>query len=52
MVKEGKAWHYWKYSKSAELIRAEAEAKAGKKGLWSNPNPMPPWEFRRTEGKL
>jgi endonuclease YncB( thermonuclease family) len=49
MVKEGLAWHYKKYSKSAELSRAEAEAKAGKKGLWADPNPVPPWEFRRTE---
>jgi endonuclease YncB( thermonuclease family) len=51
MVKEGLAWHYKKYSKSADLSRAEAEAKAGKKGLWADPNPVPPWEFRRTEKK-
>ena len=46
MVKEGLAWHYRKYSKSVELARAEAEAKAGKKGLWADPNPVPPWDFR------
>lgn len=51
MVKEGMAWHYKKYSKSAELGRAEAEAKAGKKGLWADPNPVPPWEFRKVEKK-
>ncbi|MFM8930271.1 MAG: thermonuclease family protein, partial [Gemmataceae bacterium] len=51
MVKEGLAWHYKKYSQSADLSRAEAEAKAGKKGLWADPNPVPPWEFRRTEKK-
>jgi micrococcal nuclease len=49
MVKEGMAWHYRKYSKSVELARAEAEAKAGKKGLWADPNPVPPWDFRKLE---
>ena len=51
MVKEGLAWYYRKYSKSAELSRAEAEAKAGKKGLWADPNPVPPWDFRKLEKK-
>ena len=51
MVKEGLAWHYRKYSKSAELSRAEAEAKAGKKGLWADQNPVPPWDFRKHEKK-
>ena len=51
MVKEGLAWHYKKYSKSEDLSRAEAEAKAGKKGLWADPNPVPPWEFRSGQKK-
>ena len=51
MVKEGLAWHYKKYSKSAELGRAETEAKVGKKGLWADLNPVPPWEFRGDQKK-
>ena len=51
MVKEGLAWHYKKYSKSAELSRVEAEAKAGKKGLWVDTNPVSPWDFRKLEKK-
>ena len=51
MVKDGMAWHYKKYSKSSELSGAEAEAKAGKKGLWADPSPMPPWEFRKLKKK-
>ncbi len=51
MVKEGLAWHYRRYSKSAELSGAEAEAKAGKKGLWADPSPMPPWKFRMPKKK-
>ncbi len=27
--------------------RAENDAKAGKRGLWADPSPTPPWEFRR-----
>jgi micrococcal nuclease len=45
MIKDGMAWHYRRYSKSAEL--SGAEAMAGKKDLWADPNPMPPWEFRK-----
>ena len=51
MVKDGMAWHYKKYSKSSELSGAEAEAKAGKKGLWADPSPMPPWELRKLKKK-
>jgi endonuclease YncB( thermonuclease family) len=51
MIKDGMAWHYRRYSKSAELSMAEAEAKAGKKGLWVDPSPVPPWEFRRLKKK-
>jgi hypothetical protein len=27
----------------------EQEAKEAKKGLWTDPNPMPPWLYRRLE---
>jgi endonuclease YncB( thermonuclease family) len=47
MVKMGMAWQYDKYSKSAVLRRAQSEAKAQKRGLWRDPFPVPPWEFRR-----
>ncbi len=49
MVQDGMAWHYTTYSKSKELAKAEAEARMGKKGLWVDKEPMPPWEFRKTE---
>ena len=26
----------------------ETEARQNKRGLWSTPNPIPPWEFRRS----
>ena len=49
MVQDGMAWHYTTYSKSKELTKAEAEARMGKKGLWVDKEPVPPWEYRKTE---
>jgi micrococcal nuclease len=46
MVKRGMAWRYDKYSKDAELLAAQEAAKAGKLGLWRDPQPVPPWEWR------
>jgi len=47
MVKNGMAWQYEKYSKSAVLKKAQASAKSMKVGLWRDPYPVAPWEFRR-----
>lgn len=47
MVKNGMAWQYEKYSKSAVLKKAQASAKSMSIGLWRDPNPVAPWEFRR-----
>ena len=47
MVQEGFAWHYVAYSDSELLAQAEKEARAARAGLWSDPNPIPPWEWRR-----
>jgi len=46
LLKEGLAW--WKRSPSgdARLEVLEELAKAGAKGLWSEPNPVPPWEWK------
>ena len=47
MVNEGMAWHYKFFSKDASIAAVEAKARAAKRGIWSQPNPVPPWEFRR-----
>ena len=50
MVQEGMAWHYKYYSKDAAMAAAETKARAAKAGIWSMPNPTPPWDFRRGQG--
>jgi micrococcal nuclease len=47
LVKAGLAWHYKRYSSDPALAEAEAEARRLKKGLWSMPHPIPPWEYRK-----
>jgi micrococcal nuclease len=49
MVADGMAWHFTRYSDDADLAAAEAAARAAGLGLWRDPNPMPPWEWRATE---
>jgi endonuclease YncB( thermonuclease family) len=46
MIEDGWAWHFKKYNDEQRLAELEEEAKAEKRGLWADPNPLPPWEFR------
>ena len=54
-VKAGMAWHYKFYEdeqtpEDRELYdRAEAEARAARRGLWQDPNPTEPYQFRKKE---
>ncbi|MEO3408383.1 thermonuclease family protein [Mucilaginibacter sp. CAU 1740] len=47
LVKNGYAWQYKAYSKSAELASLEEQARQNHLGLWQDANPTPPWEYRR-----
>jgi len=47
LVVGGYAWVYRKYSDDAELLELEAQAREKRLGLWVDPNPIPPWEWRR-----
>ncbi len=47
LVKAGFAWWYWRYTPDDEtLAQLEREARAAKRGLWSDPHAVPPWEWR------
>ena len=47
LVREGLAWHYRRYSNDRYYQQLELEARAKKRGLWSDPDPKAPWEWRR-----
>ena len=47
LVRGGYAWVYRKYSQDSELLKLEAQAKQKGLGLWADPSPIPPWEWRR-----
>ena len=46
MLSEGMAWHFKKYDTNSQWSVLESKAKEEKKGLWSQPNPVAPWEWR------
>lgn len=46
-IRLGMAWVYDKYVTDHSLYRLQNEAKAAKRGLWADPSPVPPWEWRR-----
>ncbi len=46
MVRLGYAWHFKKYSSENSYDKLEKEARREKRGLWQEPNPVAPWDFR------
>ncbi len=47
LVKAGMCWWYRKYSDNFQLADYEHAAKKAKLGLWSDPEPIPPWLYRK-----
>jgi endonuclease YncB( thermonuclease family) len=51
LVRAGFAWWYEMYARRETVLRdLQSEARAAKRGLWSDPKPVPPWEWRRPRG--
>jgi endonuclease YncB( thermonuclease family) len=56
-IRAGLAWHYKKYQNEQtptdrELYsKAEIEAREARRGLWYDPEPVPPWEYRKLKRK-
>lgn len=54
-LERGLAWHYLKYAHEQDpsvrrlYERAERAARAGRAGLWSQPEPLPPWDYRHPQ---
>ena len=46
-VSRGMAWVSDKYAKDMSLYAVQAEAKAARRGLWADNNPIQPWEWRK-----
>lgn len=52
-IKRGMAWHFKEYESEQQVedrqtyARAEGEAAAARLGLWRDPDPVPPWTWRK-----
>lgn len=48
LVKQGGCWWYRKYAPGDTVLeQLETDAREGRKGLWVDPQPVPPWEWRK-----
>jgi endonuclease YncB( thermonuclease family) len=48
LVKDGWCWWYRKYAPGDTVLEGlENEAREARKGLWADPQPVPPWEWRK-----
>ena len=46
-IRSGMAWVYDKYVVDRSLFGLQDEAKLARRGLWADPEPVPPWEWRQ-----
>ena len=57
-VERGMAWHYKAYQREQSpsdrklYDAAEGEARAAKRGLWRDAEPVPPWDYRKSKRTL
>ena len=48
LVRQGFCWWYRKYAPGDTVLEGlENEAREARKGLWADPAPIPPWEWRK-----
>jgi endonuclease YncB( thermonuclease family) len=50
LVRAGYAWWFRRYSADPRLAILEAQARAARRGLWADPDPIAPWEWRSQAG--
>ena len=50
LVKEGMCWWHRKYAPRDTVLEGlEKAAREAKKGLWTDPAPIPPWVYRKAK---
>ncbi|KAF3327418.1 nuclease CAN2 [Carex littledalei] len=49
LLRKGCAWHYDHFDKRPSFAQWQKEARNAGRGLWANPNPVEPWEFKKME---
>mgnify|MGYP003345528667 CR=1 FL=1 len=47
MVRDGLGWFNFRQSKDRHLRTLQAAARAERKGLWADADPIPPWDWAR-----
>jgi endonuclease YncB( thermonuclease family) len=52
LVRVGFAWWFRRYSSDVTLAGLEAEARSARRGLWADPHPVAPWDYRRARVRL
>lgn len=48
-VERGMAWVYPKYNKDFLIPALQDQAFSAGRGLWADPHPIPPWEWRKSK---
>ncbi|HCZ36919.1 MAG TPA: hypothetical protein DHV26_13440 [Cytophagales bacterium] len=49
LLKAGLAWHYRYYDKNPKWAKLEKAAREAKRNIWSLPDPVAPWDFRKAK---
>lgn len=53
LVKDGWCWWYRKYAPDDAVLEVlETQAREARRGLWIDPRPVPPWEWRKGSTRL
>jgi endonuclease YncB( thermonuclease family) len=47
MLEAGMAWHFAKYDDRQGMADRHEAARKACVGLWADPKPIPPWEWRK-----
>lgn len=48
MLKAGLSWHFTKFDDSAFYSQLETQARKNRTGIWTETNPIAPWNFRKS----